>query len=182
MAFNIDLFKAALKLGGARPSLFQVNITNPVNGVADIQVPFMVKAAQIPASSLQIVPIRYFGREIKLAGNRTYAEWSVVVINDEDFAIRNALEQWSNAINSPKGNLRALTSASPILYKSDARVTQFSKTGAPLRVYSMRGIWPSDVGPIELNWDNGEQIEEYQVTFQVDYFEVTGGLTGTAGQ
>ena len=86
MAFNVNDFAGALTGGGARASLFQVQITNPINGVADAQVPFMVKAAQIPASTLGTVEVPYFGRQIKLAGNRTYAEWAPTIINDEDFA------------------------------------------------------------------------------------------------
>ena len=100
MAFNINLFAGALKFGGARPSLFQVNITNPANAAADIQVPLLVRAAQIPAATLGINDVPYFGRQLRIAGNRTFADWTVTVINDEDFAIRNAMEEWSNTINS----------------------------------------------------------------------------------
>jgi hypothetical protein len=170
-----------MKLGGARNSLFQVNITNPVNGVADIQVPFMVKATNIPASVITPVPVKYFGREVKFAGSRTFEQWSTTVINDEDFAIRNALEEWQNAINSREGNLRSLGSASPVLYKSTAQVTQFSKTGVPVRVYNFVGLWPSNIAAIDLAWDSSDQIEEYVVTWDYDYWEVSGGITGRAG-
>lgn len=181
MAFNINLFQGAMKLGGARNSLFQVNITNPVNSIADIEVPFMAKATNIPASTLTSVPIKYFGRDVKFAGSRTFEPWNTTIINDEDFAIRNALEEWHNAINSREGNLRSLGSASPVLYKSTAQVTQFSKTGVPVRVYNFIGLWPSTIAAIELAWDTSEAIEEYQVTWEYDYWEVSGGVTGRAG-
>lgn len=105
MAFNVNEFAGALKAGGARASLFQVQITNPINGVADAQVPFLCQGAEIPAATIAELTVPYFGRQIKLAGNRTYATWTPTIINDEDFAIRNAMEQWSNAINSFQGNL-----------------------------------------------------------------------------
>ncbi len=180
MAFNINAFQGAMKFGGARPSLFQVNITNPVNGASDIQVPFMVRAAQIPGSTLGVVPLRYFGREVKFAGNRTFEPWTVTIFNDEDFAIRNAMEEWSNAISSHEENLRELGSASPVLYKSNAQVTQFSKTGVPVRVYDFVGLFPSEISPIEVDWES-EGIETYTATFQYDYWRVSGGITGTAG-
>jgi len=180
MAFNVNLFQGAMKLGGARPTLFEVYITNPVNSAADIQVPFMAKAASIPASTLGMIPVKYFGREVKVAGDRTYAEWSVTIINDEDFAIRNALEEWSHAINGPETNLRSFGSASPSMYKSSAQVTQFSKTGVPVRSYDFIGIWPSEVAAIELSWDT-EGIEEYAVSFQYDYWKIASGITGNAG-
>jgi len=180
MAFNVNDFAGALKGGGARSSLFQVQITNPINGVADSQVSFMVKAAQIPASTLGTVEVPYFGRQIKLAGNRTYAEWAPTIINDEDFAIRNAMEQWSHSINSAQGNLNTAGGTAPSLYKANAQVTQFGKDGAILRVYNFVGLYPSEVGAIDLAWDN-EGIQEYGVTFQYDYWEVSGGITGNAG-
>jgi hypothetical protein len=181
MAFNVNEFAGALKSGGARPSLFQVQITNPINGVADAQVPFMVKAAQIPESTVSAVDVPYFGRNIKLAGTRTFAEWTPTIINDEDFAIRNAMEQWSNAINSFQGNVNNAGGTAPSLYKANAQVTQYSKTGDILRVYDFVGIFPTSVAAIDLGWENGDAIEEFQVTFAYDYWQVSGGVTGNAG-
>jgi len=181
MAFNVNLFQGAMKLGGARPSLFQVNITNPANGVADIQVPFMVKAAQIPAGTITNIAVNYFGRPVNFAGNRTFEEWTVTILNDEDFQIRNAMEQWQNTINSVQGNLRTFGASSPVLYKSNAQVTQFSKTGVPIRVYNFVGIYPTSVAAIDLNWDTADAIEEFTVNFAYDYHEVSGGITGNAG-
>ena len=181
MAFNIEEIRSQLTLGGARASLFQVTITNPVNGVADLKVPFMVRASSVPASTIGTTLVPYFGRIIKLAGNRRYAAWAVTVINDEDFLIRNAMEQWSHAINSPQGNLRTLGAASPLLYKATAEVTQFSKTGLPLRTYKINGIWPTSVDAMGLDWSVENAVQEFQVTFEYDYWEVSGGVTGNAG-
>jgi hypothetical protein len=181
MAFNVNEIRSQLTLGGARNSLFQVVIQNPVNGVADIKVPFMVKAAQIPASTLGLIEVPYFGRKIKLAGDRSFGDWTVTVINDEDFLVRNAMEQWSNYIQSFQTNLRQFGSASPSAYKAQAQVTQFSKTGVPIRTYTFNGIYPSEIAPIELDWNSTDTIEEFTVTFQYDWWEVSGGVTGNAG-
>ncbi len=180
--FNINLFQGALKFGGARNSLFQVTISNPVNSLGDIFVPLLCKAASLPASTLGQVTLNYFGRPVKFAGNRTFNDWTVTILNDEDFLIRNALEEWSNSINTHEGNAREFSSASPVLYKSSAQVVQFSKTKTPLRVYDFVGLWPSSIDQIEMSWDNPDQIQEYQVTFTYDYWKVSGGITGLAGQ
>lgn len=181
MAFNVNEIRSQLTLGGARGSLFQVTFTNPANSVADIKVPFLARATQIPESSLGTIEVPYFGRKIKLAGDRTFGDWSVTVINDEDFLIRNAMEEWSNRINSLQTNLRGFGAAAPLLYKSTAEVTQFSKTGVPIRVYKFNGIYPSSISSIDLNWSDTDSIEEFQVTFQYDWWEVSGGITGQAG-
>lgn len=179
MAFSIQDIRSQLVFGGARNSLFQVQITNPVNNAANIKVPFMVKAAQLPSSTLSAIEVPYFGRKIKVAGERTFADWTVTVINDEDFLVRNAMEAWSNAINSHEGNLREFASASPLQYKANAIVTQFSKTGVPIREYTFDGIFPTEVSTIDLNWET-TTIQEFTVTFSVDYWRISGGITGTS--
>lgn len=180
MAFNINEIRSQLTLGGARNSLFQVQITNPVNGIGDIKVPFLARAATIPEANLGVIEVPYFGRKIRLAGDRTYGTWTVQILNDEDFLIRNALEEWSNKIQTFEGNIRDLGSASPLQYKQTARVTQFSKTGAPLREYKFNGIFPTSISTIELDWNATDAIEEFQVTFAYDWW-VVSGATGDAG-
>jgi hypothetical protein len=170
MAFNINEFKSQLVGGGARPSLFQVQITNPINSVADFKVPFMVRAAALPESTTGSYQIPYFGRFIKYAGDRTFADWTATIINDEDFLVRNAMEAWSNAINSHDSNTRAL----PQTYKSNAIITQYSKDGRPLRTYVFEGIYPINIGAIPVAWENTDQIENFDVTFQYDMWRVEG--------
>lgn len=181
MAFNINDIRAQLAFGGARPSLFQVIISNPVNPVADIKLPFLCKTAQLPSSQLGLIEVPYFGRKLKIAGDRTFDPWTVTIINDEDFLIRNAMEQWNNSIQLYQQNVTALGSGAPSLYKSQATVTQYGKAGEVLRVYQFNGIFPQAVGPIELAWNTVDEIEEFQVQFQYDTFEVLNSITGNAG-
>jgi hypothetical protein len=170
MAFNINQFKSQLVGGGARPTLFQVQITNPIDSTSDAKIPFMVKTAGIPASNVGSYELPYFGRTVKYAGDRTFEDWAVTVINDEDFAIRNTMEAWMNAINSHDSNTRAL----PQDYKSNALVTQFGKDGAPLRTYVFEGIYPIALDQIALDWSQQDSIEEFGITFQYDLWRVEG--------
>lgn len=181
MAFNINDIRAQMQYGGARPSLFQVTLTNPINGIADLKAPFMIRATSLPQWTLGVAPVSYFGREIKLAGSRKIESWNVTVYNDEDYLVRNAIEQWSNAINSLEGNLNTTGSAAPLNYKSQAIVTHYGKTGDIIRTYQFNGIWPSSVAGMELNWENGDEIQTFDVTFEVDTFEVVSTVTGNAG-
>jgi hypothetical protein len=181
MAFNINDLRSQLALGGAKPSLFQVQITNPINTIADLKVPFMVKSATLPPSTLGSIEVPYFGRKIKLAGDRTFDTWTVTVINDEDFLVRNAMESWMSSINTHQGNVTTLSSAAPLAYKAQAQITQFSKTGAPLRVYNFNGLFPVNVGEVQMDWGQTDTIEEFTVTFQYDWWDITGGITGDAG-
>ena len=175
MAFNINEIKSQLTYGGARPNLFQVRIDTKDN-TANIKVPFMVQAAQIPSSNLGTIRVPYFGRQLKLAGDRTFEPWTVNVINDEDFKVRNAMETWSNQINRHQANIRSLNA-----YKSDATVIQYGKDGSVLREYRFVGIYPSVISPIELSWGDVDNYQSFQVQFEYDFWEVVGGNTGNAG-
>jgi hypothetical protein len=170
MSFNINQFKSELTGGGARPTLFQVQITNPVAPQADFKVPFMCRAAGIPASNVGSYTVPYFGRNVKYAGDRTFEDWTVTIINDEDFLVRNAMEAWTNAINSHDSNTRAL----PQDYKSNALITQFSKDGSALRTYVFEGLFPIAVEGIAMDWSAVDSIEEFTVTFQYDLWRVEG--------
>ena len=156
-------------------------MNNPVNAAGDAKLPFMAKAAQIPASTIGTIEVPYFGRKIKIAGDRTFAEWTVTIVNDEDFLIRNSMEEWMQSINSHLGNVRKFGAASPLLYKQNAQVVQYSKTGLPVRQYTFNGMWPIEVSTIDLAWESTDAIEEFTVTFQYDFWEVDGGITGNAG-
>lgn len=181
MPFDIQEIRSQLVLDGARPALFQIQITNPINGNADLKLPFMARAAALPESFLGTIPVAYFGRNIKVAGDREFGEWQVTIINDEDFLVRNAMENWTNSINALRRNIRDLASSSMTLYKSAATVVQYGKTGIPLRTYQFNGLWPSAISAIPLDWGAQNQIEEFQVTFQYDWYNVSAGVTGNAG-
>ena len=181
MAFNINELRSQLTGGGAKASLFQVQIFNPATSSAFDKTPFMIKASSLPASTLGMVEVPYFGRKMKIAGDRTFEEWNVTVINDEDFLVRNAMEQWSASINSHQGNRSSYASPTSLQYKSTATITQLSKSGTAIREYTFNGIYPTSVAAIEMAWGTVDEIEEFQVTFAYDWWSVTGGTTGRAG-
>lgn len=175
MAFNVAEFRSNMIGDGARPNLFSVTLTFPTfvaNGsAAGNKTTFMAKSAQLPGSSVGTITVPYFGRELKFAGNRTFADWSLTIINDEDFVIRNALESWSNSINSHAGNVRNGVAANPTSYTVDALVTQYGKTGDTLKTYKFVGLFPVNIDPIALDWGTNDSIEEYGVSFAYQFWE-----------
>lgn len=178
MTFNINTFKGqALPQGGARPSLFEVFVTGPLNlGGATLdqssltQFRFNCRSATIPPSALGTIEVPYFGRKIKFAGDRVYGSWQVTIMNDEDFGIRSMFEKWSNALNTIESNIRQ--PVGELNYKSDVEIRQYGKNGnagAPIRSYKLIGAFPTVIGPIQLDWNATDQIETFDVTFEYDY-------------
>lgn len=165
MAFNIDNFKRnALSQGGFRPALFDVQ----VNTLGE-EFNFLCMSSQVPSYTTGIIEAPYFGRKVKIAGDRVFQEWTTTVMIEEDFSQRRVLENWAEQINSAVGNVRAY--GSPEDYKEDAIVTLYKKQGSPAQTYTLQGCWPSDIGTIELDWNTTDTIGLYTVTWAFDFFE-----------
>jgi hypothetical protein len=172
MAFNVDSFRSQMIGDGARPNLFECRI--PAPGIPGVIMPtnlgFFARAAQLPGSTVNQVPVMYFGRELKFAGNRIFQDWTVTVINDEGFEIRNAFERWMNALNSHVSNVRNPSGVDPLSYTSQGEVIQYGKNGSRAKEYVFVGMFPVDISPIELDWGANDQIEEFAVTFAYQYW------------
>lgn len=200
---TIDQFKAALIGGGARPNQFRVTGGFPANAIqtatgiagaviggavgqaigqigaavgnitgtnAGNVLQFLCKAASIPDSSVGQIPVSYRGRQLKLAGDRIFSPWSIQIVNDTNFALRNAFEQWMDLINSHKTNI----SPSNIGYFQDWKVEQLDRNDGILATYHLRGCWPIQVSDIQLSFDAQDQIEEFNVTLEYQYWEHEG--------
>ena len=166
---GVDDFKAKLKGGGARPNLFNCRINFPAYAQGDAELTsFMAKGAQLPASSMAEIEVPFRGRKLKIAGDRTFEVWTVTVINDTGFEIRDAMERWMNGINSHSDNTGF---NDPADYQTDLSVDQLDKDGRALKTYNFRGCFPTEVSAIDLNYDTESTIEEFTVTFQVQYWE-----------
>ena len=181
MAFNVDQFRTAMANDGARPNLFEVVLAFPqfvsLGSKASSQARFFCKTAFLPGSTIGAVTVPYFGREVKVAGNRTFQDWSITIINEEDFTIRNAFEQWHRGINGNVTNLRspgAITTspkAPGTSYAVDAEVYQYAKLGGqPIKKYKFIGMFPNDLGQIDLDWGSNDTVEEFTVTLSYQYW------------
>ena len=174
MPFNISAFKSnGLVYGGARPSLFSVFMSVPgglgIDNVSVDKFRFVCKTAELPESTVSSIDVPYFGRKIKVAGERSFADWGVTVLNDEDFSVRSLFESWSNALNRHVSNVRD-PNVSAEQYKVDLEVIQYGKEGDIIRSYLLVGAFPTQIGSIGLNWESANAIEEFSVNFSYDYW------------
>ena len=202
---TIDSFRSRLVGGGARPNLFEVKLVYPegiATSVADKELPidtrFMVKAANLPASNINVIDIPFRGRNLKIAGDRTFDIWTITVINDTSFRLRNAFEAWMNRINRVDNATGEVT---PIDYQTNAYVYQLgrdvTKAGSSvgvseyigdsvgklgkqkatnakvevLKTYKFHGIFPTNVSAIELSYDQSDSVEEFTVDLQVQWWD-----------
>lgn len=186
MPFNINSFRSEIVGQGARPTLFEVTLNFPtfVSGGANAgrKATFMCQAANLPASTLGNIELSYFGRKVKIPGDRTFDSWTVTILNDEDFIIRNSLENWMNAINDHAKNTRLPQTIANNGYGANLLVTQYGKAGDSLKVVNFVGAFPTNVSAIDLSWENNNSIETYTCEFQYQWWESvpsTGGTTAS---
>ena len=182
---TISQFKSALVGGGARPNLFEVELTTLPGGISwnSDNFRYMCKAAALPASNIASIDVPFRGRIFKVAGDRTFDTWQVTVINDEGFLLRNAFEAWMEIISKLDNNLGA---TDPSAYMTNAKVYQLGRgssvssqdnTGSAnsvLKEYEFIDIFPTSVSAIDLSYDSSDTIEEFTVEFQVQSYSLTG--------
>jgi len=178
---KITDFKSKLSGGGTRANLFEVELSFPsaigVDPVTLDKTRFLVKTAALPASNVNQLDVAFRGRTLKVAGDRSFESWTITIINDTDFAIRSAFEQWMNYINRLSDNTGT---TDPALYQADAFVHQLNRDGSILRSYHMYDLFPTSLSSIPLDYGT-DSIQEFTVELQVLWWEAIKGSSAAAG-
>ena len=164
-------FKSKLTGGGARANHFRVTLSFPsfvASGTtAANRAQFLCKSAQLPASTIEDIAVQYRGRAVHVAGERTFAPWTINVYNDNDFLIRNAFERWAEKIQNLGGSAGLLN---PADYQMTMQVDQLDRNDVVLKTYNFIDAYPTEVGAIELDFDSANAIELFPVTLQYNYW------------
>lgn len=185
--FHLQNFMAVMK-DGARPNQFYVDLSLPSALLGSIpnaaqaenRMKFYIKSSSIPAMSVGEVQVPFRGGQFKLAGDKTFADWTVTVINDTDFLIRDAFERWNDMIVGNVNRDSALED-DPMSYMSNGIVAQLSRNGNTLKQYLMTGVWPKEIGEISLDSGSSDTVEEFSVTFALQWWESSTSRNNTSG-
>ena len=171
--FNVDTFKSSLTNGGLRPNQFQVQLAFPTyvegKAIAVTRSTFLVSVAELPGQTVNPAIVQYRGREVKFAGDRTFAPYTMTVLNDTEMSIRSSMESWMSGmedLTNKKGKL------APTDYQADVNIFQMNRNGDIIRSYSLRDAFPVDLSPIALDFGANDQISTFQVTMQYQYFNI----------
>ena len=168
---NISDFKAKLAGGGARANQFKV--TMPFPGYASVggeieELAFLCRATSIPSMEIASIPVPFRGRSIKIAGDRTIPDWSITVYNDTNFKLRDAFERWQNGINNMSDN-EGLTN--PVDYQVDCFLDHLDRNGNTIKSYTLRGVYPTGIAGIPLDYEEAGAIEQFEVTLEYQFFD-----------
>ena len=169
--FNVERFKSELTNGGARPNQFSVELSFPSyvgsRSAAVQKAPFLISVAELPGQTIGLAPVYYRGRLVKMAGDREFAPFNCTVINDSGFVIRTALEQWMSGIEDLQTKTGVLT---PSQYQQDMTIRQLDRNGAILKQYTLRGVFPVEIGPVALDFGTNDSLSTFGVSFQYQSF------------
>ena len=166
---SIDRFKANISGGGARANQYMVTFGSVAGAIFEQKTQFLVKTTQLPGQTITEIPVNFRGRQLFLAGDRTFETWTTTVINDTDFHIRRQIEGWMNNINDLETNTGQDNVA---LYTSNCVVTQLDRNNVVLKEYKLTSCWPTVLGPIELSYDTVSDIETFDITWRYTSFEI----------
>jgi len=173
MATSIHDFSSKFK-GGVRANLFNCRVTPPNRMVPDFE--FHCKGTSMPASTIGNIDVPYRGRQLKVPGDRTFADWTVTVFNDNGMYIRGVFEEWMAKLQDHWENKQDM-GMSPY---GKATVTQLRRDGGSERTYNITSMYPTEVAAIDVAWDSNDAVEEYSVTFAVNHWVAGPGTVSTA--
>jgi hypothetical protein len=166
---GVDDFKAKLRGGGARPTLFKATLNFPAYAAGDVELTsFLCESAVLPQSIVGLINVPFRGRQVKIAGDRVFEPWTVTIINDTDFQVRNSMERWMNGINGHASNT-GLTN--PTEYQTDLMVDQLDRDESVIKRYNLRGCFPTAVSEIAVGYGAVDEVERFTVEFQMQYWE-----------
>lgn len=161
---------STIKAGLARTNLFSITIGQGIGPLLQIRG----KGTQLPASDLGVIEVPYRGRKLKVPGQRTFAEWTVTIMETEGMEVRTKMEAWINGIDN------AETGARNPAKMEDITVSLLKANGGASMTYTLFGAFPTSIASVDLSFDEQTAPLEYQVTFNYSYHTVTGG--GGGGQ
>jgi hypothetical protein len=171
--FNINTFRSKLN-GGSKANLFRIQIEpeETITGVDLSNLSILCKSGAIPAFTLGVIEVPFRGRRIKVPGDRTYADWTATIVNDDAQNVRKSFDNWLNSIIDVNGenSLRDGTDS----YRCKITVSQLRPDGTTSRVYELYDAFPTDVSAIDLSYDTTDAVQEFTVTFQYHYLDVGG--------
>lgn len=169
MAYNISVhdFLARFLEGGARPNLYMTRLQFPAGvEVGDnTEKSYLCKAASLPASTIGTTIAPFMGRQIGLAGDRTFAPWTITLLSDNNFVSRKSFNNWHQLINKTKENTGE---SAPLTYFADMAVDVLDRKGDAIFTVELKSCWPTEVGEISLGYDNNDALIEFPITFHVN--------------
>ena len=126
------------------------------------------KGSQLPTSDMGVLEIPYKGRKVKMPAERSFAEWTVTIMETEAMEVRRALERWMSQIDAEdliKRDTGAICNIEVHLLRGDNTTDAI--------VYKLFGAFPSSLASVDLSFDEQTAPLEYSVTFQYGYHKVS---------
>ena len=173
MAFDLSTFTSALASGGARPSLFELNITAPtaVTGLDFNNVKYFCNVSALPPLTVTPIERQYFGRTVKFPGDMVFGDLSTTIMASEGSTERNSFEKWMDAINGTNNNGMIGTLNNSTSFGGTVTLLQYGKSSTnPIHTITFVDCWPTTVGEAPVSYDTASDILQFDVTWAYNYY------------
>lgn len=162
---DVSTFVTKMSEGGSRTNRFKI-VTSKISG----NVEYYCKATSLPASNVGKCEANYMGRIVNFAGDRVFDDWNVTIYNEVGHTEREAIITWMEDMNAHEGNYGGM--GINTYYEDECVVYQLKRDGTEDTVaYKFSGLFPISCGEVSLGWDQNDQVEEFEVTFALNYWD-----------
>lgn len=174
---------------GARSTKFECVIlfASPVFSGGDMAA--LVKTAQFPGKTHDVIDFKYKGRSIPLKGQTKYDNtWTCTFYLTEDHKLKKGFEDWIESLDQ-QHNIKdvcadiitAKLDNKEFGYTSTMSIYQLDFAGEKQRVaYHLRYAFPKSVSMIEVDYSAVGTLLEYTVEFSYAYYD-TENMIGSSG-
>lgn len=180
--FSIDDFKGYFE-GGARAYLFKCDLPADMGFIDNDTM--LVKATSLPETTVEEHVVEYQQINFKMAGKKTFNDWTVSFVMDKSGSIRLKFEKWMNKIHNINSNNGPFQQNyyKDYIAQIDFRMLDYGgafgiKTDTKLIKITLINAWPKSIGPVTLDYSS-QDFAQFDVTFSYLYHFMEGSGVST---
>lgn len=130
--------------------------------------PYLVRATNLPDSTFEEIVVPFPGLPIKMAGTRTFGDWTVSFNVDSEGKLIKAFNSWHNLIF----NAETQTPTSKKQYAKNQQLFILDNYGMATECIELFDAWPKAVGQVTFDYSSSD-LATMDVTFSYDRYTIT---------
>jgi len=164
--FDLESFRSQFQ-GGARAYLF---LYKPNIPTSTIDAKFLVRASILPGTTIEEILVNWQGQDFKMAGKKTFTDWTITFNVDKESKLRKDFEDWSDKIHKIRSdeNLFGVTTD----YFATQSLSMLDYDGSEILEIKLVDAWPKEIAAITLDYSTMD-VAQFDVTFTYQFHEIT---------
>lgn len=160
----------------ARPNLWTAQLyTASTIGEAPETFNFRCEKTLIPGRTVATVDDTGSGPALKLPYEVNYADIDITIICSTDMIERKFFENWIDSIitsSAISGKAGLLKYHNEYARGNKMNLSQIDESGDELITYSLIDVYPIQISPMNLSWEETNTYQRFDVTLSYRYYEI----------